>query len=136
MIRKGKRTARGWKQDCARVTDGAKNLGSLRSQEDGPSKKTVNGLAKKVGNGEEMPNESCEASRMRDFTIRVTGEMVLFRFGVDFAEGEERLCWTLPGIEKLIAHGLWKREFDRRGNVLKKPISVEVLMQKSGAAPK
>ncbi len=85
---------------------------------------------------EGMSNESCAASRMRDFTVRVADETVLFRFGVDFAEGEERLCWTLPGIEKLIAHGLWKRQFDRRGNILKKPTSVEVLMQKSGAAPK
>ncbi len=74
--------------------------------------------------------------KVRDFRLRVAGETILFRFGVDFAEGTERLCWTLLGIEKLIAHGLWTRQFDRRGKLLKKPLSVEALMQKSGAAPK
>jgi hypothetical protein len=69
---------------------------------------------------------------MRDFTIRVNGEPVTFRFGVDFAEGENRFCWTLPGIEKLIAGGLWRREFDRRGNLRSKPVSVETLMRKAG----
>jgi hypothetical protein len=69
---------------------------------------------------------------MRDFTISVNGETVTFRFGVDFAEGENRLCWTLSGIEKLISGGLWRREFDRRGNLLSKPVPVETLMRKAG----
>lgn len=68
--------------------------------------------------------------------MRVGGEPATFRFGVDFAEGEHRLCWTLPGIDKLIGLGLWKREFDGRGNLVSKPVSVEALMRKVGACPR
>ncbi len=68
---------------------------------------------------------------MRDFTIRVQGEAVSFRFGIDFTEGERRLCWTLPGIDKLIAVGLWRREFDKRGNLRNKPVPVETLMREA-----
>jgi hypothetical protein len=72
---------------------------------------------------------------MRDFTLRVGDYPTRFRFGVDFTEGERRLCWTLPGINKLIQLGLWKREFDGRGNLISKPMRVEILMRKAGAAP-
>jgi hypothetical protein len=71
---------------------------------------------------------------MRDFNIRVRDQTLTFQFGVHFAEGERRLCWTLPGIEKLIAAGLWRREFDRQGRLRSKPISVEALMRKAGVS--
>jgi hypothetical protein len=71
---------------------------------------------------------------MRDFNVRVRDQLVTFQFGVHFVEGESRLCWTLPGIEKLIAAGLWRREFDRQGKLRSKPISVEYLMRKAGVS--
>jgi hypothetical protein len=71
---------------------------------------------------------------MRDFNVRVHDQLVTFQFGVHFVEGESRLCWTLPGIEKLIAAGLWRREFDRQGNLRSKPMSVEFLMRKAGVS--
>jgi hypothetical protein len=68
---------------------------------------------------------------MRDFTVRVRDQLVTFQFGVHFVEGEGRLCWTLPGVEKLIGHGLWKRQFDARGDLVSKPVRVEMLMRKA-----
>ena len=68
---------------------------------------------------------------MRDFVIQgLTGNhAAVFRFGLDFTEGEQRLCWTRSGIEKLIELGMWRREFDARGNLKNKPLPVEAAMQ-------
>ncbi len=57
---------------------------------------------------------------MHDFNIRVRDQTMTFQFGVHFVEGESRLCWTLAGIEKLIAAGLWRREFDWQGKLRSK----------------
>jgi hypothetical protein len=65
---------------------------------------------------------------MNDFDVRIGKVTATFRINVDFDEGEDRLCWTLSGLEKLIGLGLWRREFDKRGNLLSKPMSVETAM--------
>ncbi len=44
-------------------------------------------------------------------------------------EGEDRLCWTMAGLNKLIALGLWRREFDARGNLKTKAPTVMDLMR-------
>ena len=64
---------------------------------------------------------------MRKFTITVGRSTATFRFGDDFTDGENRFCWTLQGLDKLIGLGLWKREFDRRGNLKSKPPTVEAM---------
>jgi hypothetical protein len=66
---------------------------------------------------------------MRNFTLTLGKSTATFRFGVDYAEGDNRFCWTLAGIEKLIACGLWKREFDKCGNLKSKPMTVEAAMK-------
>jgi hypothetical protein len=44
---------------------------------------------------------------MNDFDVRIGKVTATFRINVDFDEGEDRLCWTLSGLEKLIGLGLW-----------------------------
>ena len=74
---------------------------------------------------------------MQDFVIqgRTGYDAAVFRFGLDFTEGEQRLCWTRSGLEKLIELGLWRREFDARGNLKTKPMRVEAAMQLRCARP-
>ena len=71
---------------------------------------------------------------MDAFTITRSGNSQTFTPGIDFADGETRQHWTLCGLEKLILLGLWQRELDRRGTVLKKPPTVEQV-RRVGAAP-
>ena len=71
---------------------------------------------------------------MQDFVVRIAKRVAIFRFGPDFTEGESRLCWTAKGLEKLIEIGLWRREFDKRGNLNSKPLRVEAAMKLPGAA--
>ena len=68
---------------------------------------------------------------MKDFVIqgRIGNQAAIFRFGIDFCQGEQRLCWTKAGLDKLIELGLWRRELDARGNLKSKPIRVEAAMQ-------
>ncbi len=66
---------------------------------------------------------------MHDFTVTLGRRKANFTFGTDFSEGENRLCWTLAGLDKLIALGLWRREFDRHGNLIAKPMTVEMAMK-------
>jgi hypothetical protein len=72
--------------------------------------------------------------QMRDFSIRARDQTVTFRFGVDFTEGESRLCWTLPGIEKLIAAGLMAEGIRPGGNLRSKPVAVVTLMREAGVS--
>jgi len=74
---------------------------------------------------------------MKDFVIqgRTGSHAEVFRFGIDFNEGEHRLCWTRSGLEKLIELGLWRRELDRRGSLKTKPMRVETAMQLPNARP-
>lgn len=69
------------------------------------------------------------ASRAREFTVRGPRNEVTFRYGVDFGDGNGRLCWTPTGITKLINVGLWRREFNDRGDLKSKPMSVEAVME-------
>jgi hypothetical protein len=66
---------------------------------------------------------------MHDFSLNLDKRTATFQFELDFTEGVDRLCWTPTGIEKLIKLGLWKRQFDRRGNLITKPMAVETLMR-------
>ena len=66
---------------------------------------------------------------MQDFKLTNNSFFATFFEGHDFAEGEDRLCWTMAGLNKLIALSLWHREFDQRGNLRSKPITVEAVMQ-------
>jgi hypothetical protein len=66
---------------------------------------------------------------MRDFTVTVDGRKQTFTFGLHFVEGNERDCWTPDGITKLINAGLWRREFDQRGNLKTKPPTVADVMR-------
>jgi hypothetical protein len=78
----------------------------------------------------------CRASPVvTDFTITFGRRKATFCLGIDFCEGENRLCWTLAGLDKLIGVGLWKREFDRRGNLISKPMTVEMAMKLLTTAP-
>jgi hypothetical protein len=72
-----------------------------------------------------------ERGAMRDFSLRVGNTTAVFRFGIEFVEGDGRLCWTMAGIDRLIAVGLWRRGFDLRGNLKSKPITVEAAMRQS-----
>jgi hypothetical protein len=72
--------------------------------------------------------------RMGDFEFSVGEQKLTFRYGIDFVEGNNRFCWTPAGIDKLLAVGLWRREFDGRGNLKSKPVTVEAAM-KLGSAP-
>jgi hypothetical protein len=72
---------------------------------------------------------------MRDFVIRTSNVTAVFRFGLDFTEGEQRLCWTRSGLEKLIELDLWRREFDARGNLKTKPMRVEEALALPNARP-
>ena len=65
---------------------------------------------------------------MDRFTIRVGTREETFRPTEDFAEGHDRLHWTLAGIEKLITLGVWKREYTLRGILKTKPPRVEKLL--------
>lgn len=62
---------------------------------------------------------------MDAFTLTVRGISQTFTHGIDFTDGDTRQHWTLSGLEKLIALGLWKRQLDRRGTVVVKPPAVE-----------
>ena len=66
---------------------------------------------------------------MQDFKLTNNSFFATFFEGHDFAEGEDRLCWTMAGLNKLIALSLWHREFDQRGNLSSKPMTVEAVMQ-------
>jgi hypothetical protein len=70
---------------------------------------------------------------MQDFKLTNNSFSASFFHSHDFAEGEDRLCWTMAGLYKLIALGLWRREFDQRGNLKSKPLTVEAAMKLSGA---
>jgi hypothetical protein len=72
---------------------------------------------------------------MGDFKCSAGQQNVTFRYGVDFVEGNDRLRWTPAGIDKLLAAGLWRREFDRRGNLKSKPVTPEAAMKLPGARP-
>jgi hypothetical protein len=71
---------------------------------------------------------------MEDFKFSVGQQNVIFRYGVDFVEGN-RLRWTPAGIDKLLAAGIWRREFDQRGNLKSKPVTPEAAMKLHGARP-
>ena len=43
---------------------------------------------------------------MHDFKLTNNSFSATFFEGHDFAEGEDRLCWTMAGLNKLIALGL------------------------------
>jgi len=62
---------------------------------------------------------------VHDFKVSNNSFFTTFFAEHDFVEGEDRLCWTMAGLNKLIALGLWKREFDSRGNLKSKPMTVE-----------
>ena len=80
--------------------------------------------------------ENDKAERhMGDFELSVGEQKSTFRYGIDFAEGNNRFCWTPAGIDKLLAVGLWRREFDQRGNLKSKPVTVEAAMRLPGARP-
>ena len=66
---------------------------------------------------------------MNLFTIKVGARKETFRPNEDFAEGHDRLHWTLAGIEKLIVLGIWKREYTLRGALKTKPPRVEKLLE-------
>jgi hypothetical protein len=67
----------------------------------------------------------CYPKAMSTFTITRGGTSQTFTPGADFADGDTHEHWTLSGLEKLIALGLWERKLDRRGTVLRKPPTVE-----------
>ena len=46
--------------------------------------------------------------QVTDFTLPVGDRCAMFRYGVDFVDGNERLRWTPAGIEKLISIGFWR----------------------------
>jgi hypothetical protein len=54
---------------------------------------------------------------VHDFKLTNNSFFATFFEEHDFVEGEDRLCWTMAGLNKLIALGLWRREFDGRGNL-------------------
>lgn len=56
-----------------------------------------------------------------------------FAPGVDFADGDMRQHWTLSGLDKLIALGIWNRQLDRRGMVVVKPPTVEQIRRFASA---
>ena len=70
---------------------------------------------------------------MNCFSVAHNGRIETFRFGEDYEDGHERLHWTLPGIEKLIRLGLWRREYDLRGRLRSVPPRVEGLIEKPRA---
>jgi len=70
-----------------------------------------------------------EVANMDRFTIRIGTREETFLPTEDFAEGHERLHWTLAGIEKLITLGVWKREYTLRGILKTKPPRVEKLLE-------
>ena len=65
----------------------------------------------------------------RDFRVTRNSFFATFFEGHDFTEGEDRLCWTLPGLNKMIGLGLWKRELDQRGNLKTKPPTVAEMIR-------
>jgi hypothetical protein len=73
--------------------------------------------------------------RMGDFEFCVGEQKSTFRYGIDFVQGNNRFCWTPAGIDKLLAVGLWRREFDQRGNLKSKPVTVEAARKLPGARP-
>ena len=85
-------------------------------------------LMRKIGRAAQERAAPCLA----DFSLSAGDRTVTFRFGVDFVEGNERLRWTPAGIDKLLSAGLWKREFDERGNLRSKPVTPETAMQLPG----
>jgi hypothetical protein len=85
-------------------------------------------LMRRIGKVRTGKAERCLA----DFRLSAGDQNVTFRFGVDFVEGNDRLRWTPAGIDKLLAAGLWKREFDRCGNLRSKPATPEMAMQLPG----
>jgi hypothetical protein len=66
---------------------------------------------------------------VHDFKLTNNSFFATFFEEHDFVEGEDRLCWTMAGLSKLIALGLWRREFDCRGNLKSKPMTVETAMK-------
>jgi hypothetical protein len=61
---------------------------------------------------------------VHDFKLTNNSFFATFFEEHDFVEGEDRLCWTMAGLNKLIALGLWRREFDGRGNLKTKAPTV------------
>lgn len=70
---------------------------------------------------------------MQAFSVTIDGTSETFNPGADFADGEARQHWTLPGLEKLIHLGLWRRQLDRSGMVVEKPPAVEQVRNLPGA---
>jgi hypothetical protein len=68
---------------------------------------------------------------MDSFALAARGQTQTFRLDVDYAEGETRFHWTLAGLEKLISLGLWARQFDKKGNLTRKPPNVEAAIAAS-----
>jgi hypothetical protein len=86
-------------------------------------------LMRKIGSTRREKVERCLA----DFRLSAAEQDVTFRYGLDFVEGNDRLRWTPAGIDKLLAAGLWRREFDGRGNLKSKPVTPEAAMKLPGA---
>jgi hypothetical protein len=61
---------------------------------------------------------------MNSITLSLDGRKHTFLYIVHFVDGNDRLVWTPDGIKKLINVGLWRREFDSRGNLKTKPPKV------------
>ena len=72
---------------------------------------------------------------MHNFKLTNNSFFATFFEEHDFVEGEDRLCWTMAGLNKLIALGLWRREFDAPGNLKTKAMSVEAAMQLRNVRP-
>ena len=72
---------------------------------------------------------------MKAFKITVGSVSASFAPGKEFSEGDERAHWTLEGLDKLILLGIWERQLDRRGTVLKKPPTVEEVGRMPAARP-
>jgi hypothetical protein len=68
---------------------------------------------------------------MPEFSLNIGGRKHVFLFGIHYVEGNDRFCWTEAGIKKLINAGLWRREFDGRGNLKSKPPTVPDLIRVS-----
>ena len=72
---------------------------------------------------------------MRDFVIRTNKHTAVFRLGTEFTEGDNRLCWTAIGLEKMIDLGLWDKDIDARDNLKANPLRVEEAMRLPTARP-
>ena len=88
---------------------------------------------RKIGRSEPRPKKA--QRRIGDFRFTAGQQNVTFRYSVDFIEGNDRLRWTPLGIDKMLAAGLWRREFDGNGNLKSKPMTPETVMNLPGSQP-